>query len=42
MDMEFLGVGVEVGGITISKIIIKWFPGRELELTVLQLSIVHL
>ena len=37
------GVGVEVAGITVSKIIVKWFRGRELALAMgLQLSIARL
>lgn len=37
------GVGVEVAGITVSKIIVKWFKGRELALAMgLQLSIARL
>lgn len=37
------GVGVEVAGITVSKIIVKWFKGKELALAMgLQLSIARL
>ncbi len=43
LGYAIFGVGVEVAGITVSKIIIKWFRGRELALAMgLQLSIARL
>ncbi len=43
LGYAIFGVGVEVAGITVSKIIIKWFKGKELALAMgLQLSIARL
>jgi MFS family permease len=43
LGYAIFGVGVEVAGITVSKIIIKWFRGRELALAMgLQISIARL
>jgi MFS family permease len=43
IGFAIFGVGVEVAGITVSKIIIKWFRGKELALAMgLQLSIARL
>ncbi|MBE2188913.1 MAG: MFS transporter [Candidatus Kapabacteria bacterium] len=43
LGFAIFGVGVEVAGITVSKVIVKWFKGRELALAMgLQLSIARL
>ncbi len=43
LGYAIFGVGVEVAGITVSKIIVKWFKGHELALAMgLQLSIARL
>ncbi len=43
LGFAIFGVGVEVAGITVSKIIVKWFKGREMALAMgLQLSIARL
>jgi MFS family permease len=43
LGYAIFGVGVEVAGITVSKIIVKWFKGKELALAMgLQLSIARL
>ncbi|PKL85899.1 MAG: oxalate:formate antiporter [Ignavibacteriae bacterium HGW-Ignavibacteriae-1] len=43
LGFAIFGVGVEVAGITVSKIIVKWFRGKELALAMgLQLSIARL
>jgi MFS family permease len=43
LGFAIFGVGIEVAGITVSKIIVKWFRGKELALAMgLQLSIARL
>ena len=43
LGFAIFGVGVEVAGITVSKVIVKWFQGHELALAMgLQLSIARL
>ena len=43
LGYAIFGVGVEVAGITVSKIIVKWFKGKEMALAMgLQLSIARL
>ncbi|MCO5251656.1 MAG: MFS transporter [Candidatus Kapabacteria bacterium] len=43
LGFAIFGVGIEVAGITVSKVIVKWFKGRELALAMgLQLSIARL
>lgn len=43
LGYAIFGVGVEIAGITVSKIIVKWFKGKELALAMgLQLSIARL
>ncbi len=43
LGFAIFGVGVEVAGITVSKIIVKWFKGKEMALAMgMQVSVARL